>query len=318
MAEAQHYKLIILGSGPAGCTAAIYAARAGLSPALITGANPGGQLTTTTAVDNWPGDVSGLLGPDLMTRMHHHVARFTSSIINDHIHAVDFSRKPLLLKGEHEYSCDALIIATGAQAKFLGLSAEKKYLGKGVSSCATCDGFFYRQRRVAVIGGGNTAVEEALYLANIAEHVFLIHRNKHLKAEKILQDQLYHKAKTGNISLILDSVVSNIIGDEQGVHTIQLLNLPQQIHSELAVHGVFIAIGHRPNTDLFQGQLAMNNGYIAINSGLNGNATATSIAGIFAAGDVADHVYRQAITSAGSGCMAALDAEKYLTSIASC
>ncbi len=313
MTDARHSRLIILGSGPAGYTAAVYAARANLKPVLITGMTMGGQLTTTTDVDNWPGDVEGLQGPALMDRMREHAERFNTEIIFDHINKVDFSQRPFKLWGDSvQYSCDALIIATGASAQYLGLPSEEAFMGKGVSACATCDGFFYRGRKVAVIGGGNTAVEEALYLSNIAAEVTLVHRRDSLRSEKILQDRLFEKSKTGNVRFRWNHVLDEVIGDETGVNGIRIRDLKSGEASELDLQGVFIAIGHKPNTDIFAGQLEMNNGYIRIHSGLEGNATATSVPGIFAAGDVADHVYRQAITSAGSGCMAALDAEKYL------
>lgn len=313
MSHVKHHKLIILGSGPAGCTAALYAARAGLNPVLITGRNPGGQLTTTTEVDNWPGDVAGLLGPELMDRMHQHAQKFGAVFINDHIDQINFQTKPFMLQGNQRYSADAVIIATGATAKFLGLPEEQQYLGKGVSSCATCDGFFYRHKKVAIVGGGNTAVEEALYLSNLVEKLFFIHRRHQLKAEKILQDKLLMKAATtAKIEFIWESKITKIIGDAQGVTGINVTNINTNNVTYLALDGVFIAIGHTPNTTLFNGQLTMHNGYLVVNSGTNGNSTATKIPGVFAAGDVADHVYRQAITSAGSGCMAALDAEKYL------
>jgi thioredoxin reductase (NADPH) len=308
-----HRRLIILGSGPAGYTAAVYAARANLKPLVITGMEPGGQLTTTTDVDNWPGDVEGLQGPALMTRMQQHAERFETEIIFDHITKADLSQRPFLLQGDSEsYSCDALIIATGASAQYLGLDSEKAYQGRGVSACATCDGFFYRNKNVSVIGGGNTAVEEALYLSNIAASVTLIHRRDTLRAEKILQDKLFEKAKTGNIKLIWNHTLDEVLGNEQKVTGISVRNLQTKEIMEIPLDGVFIAIGHSPNTSLFTEQLTMKNGYITIHSGLEGRATATNISGVFACGDVADHVYRQAITSAGFGCMAALDAEKYL------
>jgi thioredoxin reductase (NADPH) len=310
----RHSRLLILGSGPAGYTAALYAARANLAPLLITGFEKGGQLTTTTDVDNWPGDVEGLQGPALMARMEEHVKRFQTEIVFDQITAVDLSVRPFQLKGDsgRAYTCDALIIATGASAKYLGLPSEQAFMGKGVSACATCDGFFYKNKAVAVIGGGNTAVEEALYLSNIANEVTLVHRRQQFKAEKILIDKLMHRVKTGNIRIQWDSVLQEILGDEAGVTGIQLQHLPDNQSSVLSVHGVFIAIGHSPNTKIFENQLKMKGGYIEVSSGIEGNATATSVSGVFAAGDVADHVYRQAITSAGTGCMAALDAEKYL------
>jgi thioredoxin reductase (NADPH) len=308
----QHHKLIILGSGPAGYSAAIYAARANLNPVVITGMQQGGQLTTTTEVDNWPGDVEGLQGPDLMVRMQQHAERFNTEIIFDHIESVDLSQRPFLLNGSNNYSCDALIIATGASAQYLGLPSEEAYMGQGVSACATCDGFFYRDQKVAVIGGGNTAVEEALYLSNICSEVTLVHRRDALRSEKILQDKILERAKNGNVNILWNHTLDEVLGDDSGVTGLRLKSTQDDSSQEIDVSGVFIAIGHKPNTDIFTGQLAMNNGYITINSGLNGNATATSVPGVFAAGDVADQVYRQAVTSAGAGCMAALDAEKYL------
>lgn len=317
MSETQHHRLVILGSGPAGYTAAIYAARANLNPTLITGIEQGGQLSKTTDVDNWPGDVEGLQGPDLMERMLKHAQRFDTNIIFDHIHTTTLTERPFKLEGDSgTYTADAVIIATGASARYLGLPSEEAYKGKGVSACATCDGFFYRGKKVAVIGGGNTAVEEALYLANIAAHVTLVHRRDTLRAEKILADKLIDKASGGNITLAWNHALDEVLGDAQGVTGIKLRNVQNNDTNSLDVDGVFIAIGHDPNTGIFKGQLDMNaEGYIQIQSGLNGNATATSIPGVFAAGDVADHVYRQAITSAGTGCMAALDAEKYLDSL---
>lgn len=314
----QHHRLIILGSGPAGYTAAVYAARANLNPVLITGLQQGGQLMTTTDVDNWPGDVEGLQGPALMTRMQQHAERFATQIIIDQIHTVTLTKRPFLLQGENQqYTCDALIIATGASAKYLGLPSEAAYQGKGVSACATCDGFFYRNQVVAVVGGGNTAVEETLYLANIAQHVTLIHRRDKFRAEKILVQKLMDKVASGKISIEWDSTIDEILGDAQkGVTGLRLSSTKTKALKEIPVHGVFIAIGHQPNTSIFRDQLTMNDsGYLKINSGLAGNATATNIPGVFAAGDVADHVYRQAVTSAGSGCMAALDAEKYLDTL---
>jgi len=306
---------LILGSGPAGYSAAVYAARANLKPVLITGLQQGGQLMTTTEVDNWPGDAHGLMGPDLMARMQAHAERFETEIVFDHIHSADLSRRPFRLKGDMgEYTCDALIIATGATAKYLGLPSEEKYKGKGVSACATCDGFFFREQDVAVIGGGNTAVEEALYLANIARKVYLVHRRDRLRAEKIMQDKLFAKAQSGKIELIWNSAVDEVLGDDSGVSGMRVRHLIEGGTRDIAVQGFFVAIGHTPNTSLFEGQLEMRNGYISIRSGLEGNATATSVPGVFAAGDVADQVYRQAITSAGFGCMAALDAEKFLDS----
>lgn len=314
MADAQHHPLIILGSGPAGYTAAVYSARANLNPVVITGLEPGGQLTTTTDVDNWPGDVEGLQGPDLMERMRRHAERFDTQIIYDHINAVDFNQRPLVLSGDSgTYTCDALIIATGASARYLGLPSEEAFKGKGVSACATCDGFFYRERKVVVIGGGNTAVEEALYLANIASEVTLVHRRDALRAEKMLQDKLFERERSGNIKIAWHHTLDEVLGDATGVTGVRLRNTQSDELTELDCHGVFIAIGHDPNTKIFADQLEMNNGYIIINSGLNGNVTATSVPGVFAAGDVSDQVYRQAVTSAGFGCMAALDAEKYLT-----
>lgn len=308
-----HHRLIILGSGPAGYTAAVYAARANLKPVLITGMQPGGQLTTTTEVDNWPGDVEGLQGPALMERMQQHAQRFDTNIIFDHITKAELGVKPFVLHGDSEtYTCDALIIATGASARYLGLDSEKAYQGRGVSACATCDGFFYRNKAVCVIGGGNTAVEEALYLSNIASSVTLVHRRDSLRAEKILQDKLFEKARSGNVKLIWHHALDEVLGDGMKVKGVNLRNLNTGTIEKLTVDGVFIAIGHDPNTGLFKDQLAMKDGYLTIRSGLEGMATATSIPGVFACGDVADHVYRQAITSAGFGCMAALDAEKYL------
>ena len=310
MSELQHHKLIILGSGPAGYSAAVYAARANLNPVVIAGIQPGGQLTTTTEVDNWPGDVEGLTGPDLMVRMQQHAERFDTEVLYDHINSVEVQERPFKLHGDNgSYSCDALIIATGASAKYLGLDSEEAFKGKGVSACATCDGFFYRGQKVAVIGGGNTAVEEALYLANIASEVVLVHRRDKLRSEKILQDKLFAK---DNVTVLWDHTLDEVLGDASGVTGVRLKSTIDGSTSELSLAGVFIAIGHKPNTDLFQGQLEMRDGYLRIHGGSEGNATQTSIEGVFAAGDVADHVYRQAITSAGAGCMAALDAEKYL------
>jgi len=311
----KHCSLLILGSGPAGYTAAIYAARANLKPVLITGLNQGGQLMTTTDVDNWPGDVNGVQGPELMQRLQQHAERFNTEIIFDHIHTAKLTERPFTLVGDAgTYTCDALIIATGASAKYLGLPSEQAFMGKGVSACATCDGFFYKGQKVAVVGGGNTAVEEALYLANIASHVTLIHRRDTFRAEKIMVDKLMQRVKEGHISLELNSQVDEILGDKSGVTGVRIKGNDGS-SKELEVTGVFIAIGHKPNTDIFVGQLEMENGYIVTRGGRNGNATATSIPGVFAAGDVQDHVYRQAITSAGSGCMAALDAERYLDSL---
>ncbi|HOB62971.1 MAG TPA: thioredoxin-disulfide reductase [Candidatus Competibacteraceae bacterium] len=309
----QHARLLILGSGPAGYTAAVYAARANLKPVLITGLQMGGQLTTTTEVDNWPGDMEGLMGPDLMERMRKHAERFHTEILFDQIHTAQLQQRPFRLIGDSgEYTCDALIIATGASAQYLGLPSEQTFMGKGVSACATCDGFFYRKQKVAVIGGGNTAVEEALYLSNIASEVVLVHRRQQFRAEKIMIDKLMERVNSGKIRLALDSVLDEVLGDDSGVTGIRIRNVQTGERQEIALHGVFVAIGHKPNTDLFVGQLAMNNGYLQVKGGSEGNATVTSIPGVFAAGDVADHVYRQAITSAGSGCMAALDAEKFL------
>lgn len=311
----KHAKLIILGSGPAGYAAAVYAARANLSPMLIAGREAGGQLMTTTDVDNWPGDVEGLQGPALMERMQKHAERFKTALIQDHIEKVDFKARPFTLTGASEYTCDALIIATGASAKYLGIPSEKEFMGRGVSGCATCDGFFYRNQRVAVIGGGNTAVEEALYLANIASHVTLVHRRDRFRAEKIMLDKLNEKVKAGKITLALHSILDEVLGDASGVTGVRLQNVNMGTTENLALQGVFIAIGHQPNTQIFVGQLDMKEGYIQVQSGSAGAATATSVPGVFAAGDVADHVYRQAITSAGTGCMAALDAERYLDSL---
>ena len=316
MSTPKHSRLLILGSGPAGYTAAVYAARANLRPMLITGLAQGGQLMTTTDVDNWPGDVEGLQGPDLMRRMAEHAERFQTAMVFDHIHSVDLKQRPFRLKGDSgEYSCDALIIATGATAKYLGIESEEKFKGKGVSACATCDGFFFRNQDVAVIGGGNTAVEEALYLANIGRKVTLVHRRDKLRAEKIMQDKLFEKANSGKIELVWNHTVDEVLGDDTGVAGLRLANTVDGSKRDIAVTGMFVAIGHTPNTGVFEGQLDMRNGYIQINSGLEGNATATSVRGVFAAGDVADHVYRQAVTSAGFGCMAALDAERYLDSV---
>ena len=317
MNASNHHRLIILGSGPAGYTAAIYAARANLHPVLITGKEPGGQLTTTTDVDNWPGDVEGLQGPALMDRMQQHAERFQTKMIYDHIVEADLKQRPFVLKGDTEtYTCDALIIATGASARYLGLESEKAYQGRGVSACATCDGFFYRNKAVCVIGGGNTAVEEALYLSNIAASVTLVHRRDSLRSEKILQDKLFEKARTGNITIIWDHALEEVLGDGMKVTGARLRDVKTNQQQELTLDGVFIAIGHTPNSTLFKGQLDMQQeGYITIQSGLQGNATATNILGVFACGDVADHVYRQAVTSAGFGCMAALDAEKYLDEV---
>lgn len=313
---AQHHRLIILGSGPAGYTAAVYAARANLKPALITGLQQGGQLMTTTDVDNWPGDIEGLQGPALMERMHKHAERFETEMIFDQISAVDFSHRPFQLTGEYnEYTCDALIIATGASARYMGIPSELLFMGKGVSACATCDGFFYKNQKVMVIGGGNTAVEEALYLSNIASHVTLVHRRDKLRAEKILINRLLEKQQAGKISIEWNHVLDEILGDEKGVHSARVSDVHNHNSKIIDVTGVFIAIGHTPNTAIFENKLNMKNGYILIKSGTDGNATATNVPGVFAAGDVADYVYRQAVTSAGTGCMAALDAERYLENL---
>ena len=317
MSETKHCRLLILGSGPAGYAAAVYAARANLSPVLVTGLEQGGQLMTTTDVDNWPGDPDGVLGPDLMERMQKHAERFETELVMDQINAVDLSKRPFELTGDSAtYTCDALIIATGASAKYLGLPSEEAFKGRGVSACATCDGFFYRGQKVAVIGGGNTAVEEALYLSNIAAEVTLVHRRDALRAEKILQHKLFDKAENGNVRLAWNHVLDEVLGDTSGVTGIRIKNVKDGTTEDLDLHGVFIAIGHQPNTQIFEGQLEMAGGYIKVKSGTDGDATATSVPGVFAAGDVMDHVYRQAITSAGTGCMAALDAEKYLDDIA--
>lgn len=316
MSDVQHHKLIILGSGPAGYTAAVYAARANLNPVVITGIQQGGQLTTTTDVDNWPGDAEGVQGPELMMRMQAHAERFDTEIIFDHIDSVDLQQRPFQLKGSNNYSCDALIICTGASAQYLGLPSEEAYMGQGVSACATCDGFFYRGKKVAVIGGGNTAVEEALYLSNICSEVTLVHRRDSLRSEKILQDKLMDRAENGNINIMWNHTLEEVKGDDSGVTGLALKSTQGEADKEIDVSGVFIAIGHKPNTDLFEGQLEMKNGYLVIKGGNEGNATAVTVPGVFAAGDVADHVYRQAVTSAGSGCMAALDAEKYLDDLA--
>lgn len=313
MSDIRHCRLLILGSGPAGYTASLYAARANLDPVLITGVEQGGQLMTTTDVDNWPGDVEGLQGPDLMARMLKHVERFNTEIIFDHIHTADLAQKPFRLTGDSGvYTCDALIIATGATAKYLGLPSEESFKGRGVSACATCDGFFYRGADVAVIGGGNTAVEEALYLSNIAAHVTVVHRRDKFRAEKILGNRLIEKSRNGNVTIEWDHILDEVLGDDSGVTGMRIKHVQDGTVKEIDLKGVFIAIGHQPNTQLFEGQLNMNNGYIIVQGGLIGMATATSVPGVFAAGDVADHVYRQAITSAGSGCMAALDAEAWL------
>jgi thioredoxin reductase (NADPH) len=317
MSETKHCRLLILGSGPAGYAAAVYGARANLSPVLVTGMEQGGQLMTTTDVDNWPGDPDGVLGPDLMERMRKHAERFETDLVYDHINKVDLAKRPFELSGDSAvYTCDALIIATGASAMYLGMDSEEKFKGRGVSACATCDGFFYRNQKVAVIGGGNTAVEEALYLSNIAAEVTLVHRRDALRAEKILQQQLFDKAENGNVRLAWNHVLDEVLGDNTGVTGIRIKNVKDETTEEIDLHGVFIAIGHKPNTAIFEGQLEMAGGYIKVASGTDGNATATSVPGVFAAGDVMDHVYRQAITSAGSGCMAALDAEKYLDALA--
>ena len=318
MSDPKHCRVIILGSGPAGYAAAVYAARANLKPVLITGIEQGGQLMTTTDVDNWPGDVEGLQGPELMDRMLRHAQRFDTEVVNDHIHTADLSVRPFRLDGDYGiYTCDALVIATGATAKYLGLPSEEAFKGRGVSACATCDGFFYRGKEVAVVGGGNTAVEEALYLSNLASKVTVVHRRDALRAEKIMQDHLFEKAREGKVDLLWDYVVDEVLGDESGVTGLRVRSTKAAGKTQdLALAGVFIAIGHSPNTGLFDGQLDMDNGYIIVHGGLRGNATATSVPGVFAAGDVADQVYRQAITSAGAGCMAALDAEKYLDALA--
>ena len=317
MSDIKHCRLLILGSGPAGYTAAVYAARANLNPVLVTGLEQGGQLMTTTEVENWPGGEAGLQGPPLMENMREHAERFNTEIIFDHIHTVDFSNKPYRLEGDSGvYTCDALVIATGASAMYLGLPSEEAFKGKGVSACATCDGFFYKQQAVAVIGGGNTAVEEALYLANIASHVTLVHRRDALRSEKILQDRLFKKEQEGVVTIAWDSVLEEVLGDDSGVTGMRIKNVKDNSTRDIDLMGVFIAIGHKPNTGIFADQLDMNNGYIKIKSGSEGNATSTSVAGVFAAGDVSDHVYRQAVTSAGTGCMAALDAEVYLDNLA--
>jgi len=317
MSDLKHCRVLILGSGPAGYAAAVYAARANLNPVLVTGMEQGGQLMTTTDVDNWPGDVEGLQGPALMERMLRHAERFNTEIINDHIHKADVSKRPFTLEGDYAtYTCDALIISTGATAMYLGLPSEEAYKGRGVSACATCDGFFYRGKPVAVIGGGNTAVEEALYLSNIASKVTLVHRRDELRAEKILQDHLFEKERDGNVEIMWDSTLDEVLGDDSGVTGMRVQSAKDaSVTTDIDLDGVFIAIGHKPNTGLFDGQLEMKNGYITVKSGISGDATATSVAGVFAAGDVADQVYRQAITSAGAGCMAALDAEKYIDAL---
>jgi thioredoxin reductase (NADPH) len=315
MSDIKHHRLIILGSGPAGYTAAVYAARANLKPVVITGIQQGGQLTTTTEVENWPGGAADLQGPQLMQQMQEHVERFDAQVVFDHIENVDLSVRPFLLNGSSRYSCDALIIATGASAQYLGLPSEAAFAGKGVSACATCDGFFYRNQKVAVIGGGNTAVEEALYLANIASEVTLVHRRDTLRSEKVLQDRLFAREKEGKLKILWNHTLEEIVGDKSGVTGMRVKAVKDDKESVVDLAGVFIAIGHKPNTDIFAGQLQMKDGYLTIHSGTDGNATATSVPGVFAAGDVADHVYRQAITSAGFGCMAALDAEKYLDAL---
>ncbi|MBK5935845.1 MAG: thioredoxin-disulfide reductase [Halorhodospira halophila] len=315
--QSKHCNVLILGSGPAGYTAAIYAARANLDPVLVTGMEMGGQLTTTTEVDNWPGEPEGIQGPELMDRMRRQAERFNTEIIFDHIHTASVAGQPITLEGDqHRYTCDALIIATGASAKYLGLASEKQFMGKGVSACATCDGFFYRNQPVAVVGGGNTAVQEALYLANICSHVTLVHRRNNLRAEKILQRQLMERVEQGRVDICWNRALEEVVGDDSGVNGVRLRHTESGEIAEREVSGVFIAIGHSPNTGLFEGQLAMSGGYIRVNSGLDGNATATSVPGVFAAGDVCDHVYRQAVTSAGTGCMAALDVERYLERLA--
>ncbi len=316
MSETKHCRLLILGSGPAGYTAAIYAARANLNPVLITGLEMGGQLTTTTDVDNWPGEPEGVQGPELMERMKKHAERFDTEIIFDHIHTVDLKTRPFQLQGDSgRYSCDALIVATGASARYLGLPSEEQYKGKGVSACATCDGFFYRGQTVAVIGGGNTAVEEALYLSNIASKVILVHRRDALRAEKILQKELFKRAEDGKVDILWNHVLDEVLGDGNGVTGMRVKNVKTGETQDIPLQGIFIAIGHHPNTAIFEGQLKMSGGYITVHGGSNGNATATSVPGVFAAGDVMDHVYRQAVTSAGTGCMAALDAERYLDAL---
>lgn len=313
MSETKHCKLLILGSGPAGYTAAVYAARANLSPVLVTGMQQGGQLTTTTEVENWPGDANDLTGPALMDRMLAHAEKFDTEIIFDHIHTVDVTKRPFTLTGDvYQFTCDALIIATGASAQYLGLPSEQAFMGRGVSACATCDGFFYKNQEVAVVGGGNTAVEEALYLSNICKKVHVIHRRDTFRSEKILRDRLLDKAANGNIELHLDRTLDEVLGDNSGVTGIRIKDTKSDSTEEIELMGVFIAIGHKPNTDIFAGQLEMKNGYLTVQTGSNGNATQTTVEGVFAAGDVSDHIYRQAITSAGTGCMAALDAERFL------
>ncbi|MCP4994967.1 MAG: thioredoxin-disulfide reductase [Gammaproteobacteria bacterium] len=316
MSETRHCPLLILGSGPAGYTAAIYGARANMNPVIITGMQQGGQLTTTTEVDNWPGDVDGVQGPELMDRMLRHAQRFNTEVIFDHIHTADLTKRPFTLTGDSGiYTCDALIIATGASAQYLGMDSEEAFKGRGVSACATCDGFFYRGQKVAVIGGGNTAVEEALYLSNIAAEVIVVHRRDALRSEKILQDHLLEKEKNGNVTVEWDSVLDEVLGDNSGVTGMRIKNVKDGSTKDIDLQGVFIAIGHKPNTELFNGQLEMEHGYLKVQGGMEGKATQTSIEGVFAAGDVMDHVYRQAITSAGAGCMAALDAERYLDAL---
>ncbi len=315
MSDTMHHPLIILGSGPAGYTAAVYAARANLQPVVITGIQQGGQLTTTTEVENWPGGAPDLQGPQLMQQMQEHVERLDADIIFDHIEEVDLSARPMVLKGTGTYTCDALVIATGASAQYLGLPSEEAFSGKGVSACATCDGFFYRNQKVAVIGGGNTAVEEALYLANIASEVVVVHRRDALRSEKVLQDRLFAREKEGKVKIMWDHTLDEVVGDDSGVTGMRVKSVKDNTVTQIDLTGVFIAIGHKPNTDIFTGQLAMKDGYIKIHSGTDGNATATSAPGVFAAGDVGDHIYRQAVTSAGFGCMAALDAEKYLDNL---
>jgi len=316
MSESKHCKLLILGSGPAGYSAAVYAARANLEPVIVTGMVMGGQLTTTTEVDNWPGDNDGVQGPVLMDRMKAHAERFGTEIIFDHIHTTDLSEHPLKLSGDtHEYTCDSLIISTGASAMYLGMESEEAFKGKGVSACATCDGFFYKGKNVAVIGGGNAAVEEALFLANIAKHVTIVHRRDQFRSEKILADRLKERAENGNVTIEWDNTLDEVLGDESGVTGIRIKNTKSDNTKDIDLAGVFIAIGHKPNTGIFDGQLEMSNGYLAVKAGIQGNATATSVPGVFAAGDVADQIYKQAVTSAGAGCMAALDAEKYLDNL---
>ncbi len=313
MSESKHCKLLILGSGPAGYSAAVYAARANLDPVIVTGMEMGGQLTTTTDVDNWPGDNEGVQGPELMDRMKAHAERFGTEIVFDHIHTTDLSEQPFKLSGDtHDYTCDSLIISTGASAMYLGMESEEAFKGKGVSACATCDGFFYKGKNVAVIGGGNSAVEEALYLANIAKHVTIVHRRDQFRSEKILADRLKERAENGNVTIEWDNTLDEVLGDESGVTGIRIKSTKSDDTKDIDLAGVFIAIGHKPNTGIFDGQLEMSNGYLTVNAGIQGNATATSVPGVFAAGDVADQIYKQAVTSAGAGCMAALDAEKYL------